>query len=673
MIKWLEVVLNVPVFQTYTYKIEDIEDAEKIRAGMRVEVYFGNRKTIAYCIKVMDELPSPFPYPIEKIKPVKRIIDKEALFTDEQIALSSWISRYYICAPGEALAIMLPSAKREGTLQETDFSGEEFSFENTKKVLSHEQESCIAGILQTGAQSIQYVYGATGSGKTEVFLQVAQHMLDNAKGVIYLVPEIALTHQVVEAVVRRFGNTAAVLHSGLTQSQKLTEWMRILHSQARVVIGARSAVFAPVPNLGTIIIDEEHDGSYKSGNSPRYHARQVALKRCAQLQIPLIMGSATPSAEVWQLMQSGSIKKYELTQRLSGGEAPKIEVVQLGGEDGCISAVLEKNIRQTKEAGRQTILFLNRRGFTHFFRCNTCGFELKCKNCSVSLTYHKSQHKMKCHYCGWSITSPSVCPECNSLDVGYAGFGTEYIEAELSRKFPSYSIARVDTDTVTQKGELQRILSSFRCGDIDILLGTQMIAKGLNFPKVQLVGVVLADTGLHLPDFRASERTFALIVQVAGRAGRFFPDGKVIVQSYNPNRAAIAYACSGDYSGFYEQELEQRKVLQFPPFSRLVRLVFRSKDEQKAVQAACGAFDIMESYIKQSVQNEKKGSMLSAIELLGPSECPLGCISNNHRQQIILRHSHMPPLQTVTAYFIHNYTSPCGVYIEVDVDPVNLL
>ncbi|MDR1748025.1 MAG: primosomal protein N' [Spirochaetaceae bacterium] len=680
MHRWMEVVLNVPVYQSFTYAAPAAEGKQakpgyEPLPGKRAEVFFGSRRMTAYIIRVMDTLPPDCPVPESQIKPAIRILDEEPLFTDELIRLSDWIASYYLCSRGEALAAMLPSGRRE-----TETGGFFFSDDTIKAEppeLSEEQLAAVTGILgqaREGKRRFHYLYGTTGSGKTEVFLHTAQQILSEGRGVIYLVPEIGLTHQVVEAVIRRFGGTAAVLHSGLTPSQRLTQWMRILRREARVVIGARSAVFAPVPDLGLIIIDEEHDGSYKSGSTPRYHARQVAFRRCTDLAIPLIMGSATPSVESWRLMEQQEISRHVLTRRLSGGAPPEILAVDLTGAEGCLSAVLEREIIETKKRGKQTILFLNRRGFTHFFRCNTCGFELKCKNCSVALTYHKSKGKMICHYCGWTIAPPGMCPECSSIDISYAGFGTEFIETELRRKFPDFTIRRADTDTLTHKGELQSTLNAFRSGEIDILLGTQLIAKGLNFPGVRLVGVVLADTGLHLPDFRAAERTFALLVQVAGRAGRFSPDGKVIVQSFNPERTAIEMACRCDMEGFYAAELEQRNILGFPPFSRLVRLVFRARNESAAEQAAAGAAAI----IRQFLDGHKEGAgnavpETAEPEILGPAQCPLEMAAGNYRWQLILRAGSIGPIQRAASRFLHTYKPPYGVYIEADIDPVNLL
>ena len=670
---FLEILVNLPLPQSFTYK--NLNPQEKkykdAKVGLRCEVYFGARKMIGCIIGISESLPKSCTVPEEKIKPILRIIDDEPLFFQEQIKLSDWISKYYLCSQGEALFTMLPSGKRETSFSSLSFEEDEKSF--IQKKLSEEQEIAIDGILNSEDKNIfHYLYGATGTGKTEVFLSCAEKILQQGKGVIYLVPEISLTHQVIEAVTNRFGNTVAVLHSGLTGSQKLKEWNRIINKEARIVIGARSGIFAPVPDLGLVIIDEEHDGSYKSGTTPRYHARQIAMRICTDKKIPLIMGSATPSVEAWQLMKDKKIKTHTLTKRLAGGCPPEIQIVNLSKPspdgrktEGAISPQLEDEIRQTLQEGKQTILFLNRRGFSHFFKCSSCGYELKCKNCSVSMTYHKVQKKLICHYCGWNLNSPTQCPECNSFDVGYFGFGTEFIEEEVKAKFPNATVERIDTDNLSSQKELQEKLDLFRNKKIDILLGTQMVAKGLNFPNLKLVGVIMADIGLHLPDFRAAERTFSLIVQVAGRAGRFFPDGKVIVQSYTPKRSAIYFACKNYIEDFYNEELEQRQILSFPPFARLIRLVFRSANKDVAENAANSAAEILESFIeKYNYEN---------YEVLGPSECPLSKISANYRYQIILRSESIKTIQSATARFIYNYKNKQGVYIEVDVDPTNLL
>ena len=696
--KYLQVALNVSANQTFTYanvpagkrlNKEEVAQNELIpqkrarkvdsfeaQVGCRAEVMFGNKKMTGVIVQVFDELPQDLSFDARKIRKILRVLDQEPLLTPELLELGRWISSFYLCPIGEALCSMIPGAKKES--ESGGFlSTEADSFEGTN-VLSDEQAAAVQGILASpegGAKQalFHYLYGATGSGKTEVFLSAAQKVLERGQGVLYLVPEIGLTPQVVEAVSRRFGNTAAVLHSALTPAQKLSEWKRIIKKEARVVIGARSAVFAPVPDLGLIIIDEEHDSSYKSGNSPRYHARQVAMRRAARLKIPLVMGSATPSVEAWKAMDERQFVCHRLTKRLSGGKMPIIAAVDLSLQkmNGSISLPLEEEIRDALKEKRQAILFLNRRGFNHIFRCSACGFELKCKNCSVPMTYHKAQNRLVCHYCSYSVEPLRVCPQCGSVDIGYSGFGTEFIESEVRSKFPNARALRLDTDAVSKKGELEEKIAAFKKGDYDILLGTQMIAKGLNFPSLKLVGVILADTSLHLPDFRAAEKTFSLITQVAGRAGRFFPDGKVFVQTYSPQNPAIFCACRSRAAEFYKQELDMRRLLNFPPYSRLLRLVFRSMVPPEAEAFASDAARIMSEELDKLKAKHTSGA--DVCEILGPSECPLSKISSNWRYQILLRGQSVAILQKLAGTLIYGFRAKEGVYIEVDVDPVSLL
>ncbi len=672
---FLEIILNLPINQGFTYSYTPPQDEKPELVpmiGKRAEIMFGNKKTEGFIIGITDEIPASCTVDASKIKPIRRVIDKEPLFGEELIEIANWISRYYLCTLGEAVFSMIPSGRRETSAG--GFGFEEEIAQTPKNELSDEQVKCVNEILNSVnglprsarndvSSLYHYIYGPTGSGKTEVFLSLAERMLQNEKGVIYLVPEIGLTGQVVQAVTQRFGKTAAVLHSGLTPSQRLKEWNRIMHKEARVIVGARSAVFAPVPELGLIIIDEEHDGSYKSGNNPRYHARQVAMHRCSNLKIPLIMGSATPSVEAWYGMKTGTIVRHTLTKRLAGGEMPHISCINLRNfrTEGSISEPLEKQIHSVLERGHQAILFLNRRGFTHFFSCNSCGYELVCKNCSVPLTYHKTENRLKCHYCGWSITPPQSCPSCGSVDIGSSGFGTEYIEAETKAKFPNAKIVRLDTDALKNKEQLLTTLEDFKNGKYDIMLGTQMVAKGLNFPKLELVGVILADAGLHMPDFRAGERTFSLITQVAGRAGRYFKDGKVVVQTYSPELQPIKYACMNKTEDFYNYELEQRQFMEFPPFSRLLRLVFRSYNKNEAEATAADAVRILQ---------EKKAR---GVEIIGPAECPIEKINSSWRFQILLKSSSIVPLQAMARSLLQDYTHSQNVYIEYDVDPVSLL
>ena len=672
---YLQIILNLPINQPFTYSyIPSENEGLEPAIGKRAEIMFGNRKTTGFIVDILDEVPPTCPVEKEKIRPIKRILDKEPLFQKELIDLAKWMSHYYLCTFGEAVFAMIPSGRRETSAG--GFNFEEDLEPKPKNQLSDEQKSAVENIFNSflnnqnsNSQFLQqndlfhYIYGPTGTGKTEVFLSLAEKVLEQGKGVIYLVPEISLTGQVAKSIVERFGNTAAVLHSGLTPSQKLAQWHKILHKEAKVIVGARSAIFAPVPDLGLIIIDEEHDGSYKSGTTPRYHARQVAMHRASQLKIPLIMGSATPSVEAWFQMNRGAIKRYNLTKRLAGGELPKVSCINLSNfqMDGCISKPLEEEIKNTLENKKQVILFLNRRGFTHFFSCNSCNYNIVCKNCSVQLTYHKNTNRLKCHYCGWSTTPPESCPQCGSLDIGCSGFGTEYIEAETKAKFPNAKVLRLDTDAITKKEELLQKLEQFKNNEYDILLGTQMVAKGLNFPNLQLVGVILADAGLHMPDFRASERTFSLITQVAGRAGRYFKGGKVFVQTYNPYSEPILFACENRIFEYYENEISQRNMLAFPPFSRLIRLVFRSFDKKLAFETANDAAKILAEKLPKEA------------ELFGPTECPIEKINSNWRYHILLKGSSIIPLQDAARNLLFNYTHNQNVYIEYDVDPTSLL
>ena len=650
MLEYLDILFNLPVKKHFTYAVE----ADTVCGpGYRVLAPLRNKDLRGMVVRRYQSRPQSG----YDIKPITRVLDDQPLFDETLIELAEWTAKMYMCSPGEALSAMLPGGRRETFFD----AGEEDSLDEPEEFqLAPQQTEAVKMILQD-EHDFFYLYGVTGSGKTEVYLRAAETLMREGKGVLYLVPEISLTHQAVAAAARRFGDNVAVLHSGLTPSQRLKEWKRIQGGEARFVVGVRSGVFAPIQDIGLIIIDEEHEGSYKSGRTPRYHARQVAMKRCTQSGARLVMGSATPSVEAYHLMSTGRIKGIHLPERLSGGSMPSVEVVDMKREKNVLSRKLEAEIKQAVKEGHQAILFLNRRGFSYYFNCKSCGFEMTCSHCSVSLTYHKSRNKMICHYCGFSTPPVEVCPECGSLDVGYAGFGTEKIEEHIQTIFPHLTVKRLDTDTAGRKGVTKDILSSFKKGEIDILLGTQMVAKGLNFPNVKLVGIILADTGLQLPDFRAAERTFSLIVQVSGRAGRFLPDGKVIVQTFRPENEAIRYAVTRDVEKFFDRELDIRQALQFPPYSRLFRIVFRGRLKE-VVQKEAATFS---SLLRPHIEGK--------AVLLGPAECPLSMVSGNYRSQVIIRTTEFPRLHPILSGYIQDYEADRGVHLEVDVDPVNLL
>jgi primosomal protein N' (replication factor Y) len=656
-----DMVFDVPMARIFTY-CADARTKGEAAVGKRAVAPFGRRELTGYIIAEREEAPEGVDS--ESLRPIRRVVDAEPVFNSQTIDLARWVSAFYFCSLGEAFGAMIPSGRRVG------FSGlvtvNDSEFGAAALALSEEQERALQVILAPQEQHPLppfYLYGITGSGKTEVFLRAAQAVLDAGQSVIYLVPEIALTQQTARAVAGRFGACSSTLHSGMSAGVRFAEWMRIMRGEARIIVGPRSAVFAPARRLGLIIIDEEHDGSYKSGNTPRYHARQAAMRRCSAEGARLLMGSATPSLEAWKLMGEKAVVRLDLTRRLSGGALPRVRPVNLSGSKGCLSDELKEEIRKTAAMGRQTILFLNRRGFAYFYHCPACGYELICKNCSVSLTWHRDKNQALCHYCGYRETPPSACPQCGSLTAGYAGFGTELIEEEVRRAFPDLRIRRVDADTAGGRGGLQETLELFRAHCFDILLGTQMVAKGLNFPGVRLVGVVLADSGLHLPDFRAVERVFSLIVQVAGRSGRYFPDGMVIVQTYRPNDPSITAACSLDVPGFFTAELAQRKVLGFPPYTRLIRFTIRGADESRA-DAAVSRLAALAAPL-----------LPPGADLLGPAECPISIIARNHRRQVLLRGKNMGALHGAARATLAAYERgrDSRVYLEVDVDPVSLL
>jgi primosomal protein N' (replication factor Y) len=648
MIRFAELVFNLPVRKTFTYSLPAGSTAA---VGFRVSAPFGARKLTGF---VVAERNSP-PEGVTLIKEIEKVLDIRPVFDERILALANWMARMYMCSLGESLAAIVPGGRRESRSEE-----EQWETEIRDYALAEQQDIAIRSILEKGSGSF-YLFGVTGSGKTDVFMKVAQEVVRRGRGVIYLVPEISLTHQVIRIFRSHFKDRLAILHSSLTPSQRLAEWGRVLDGKVDLVIGARSAIFAPFSKLGMIAIDEEHEGSYKSSTTPRYHARQVAMYRAAQEAAVLLMGSATPSLEAWHYMREGTITALHLPDRLGGGSMPSVEVIDMRHQKGPLSGPLIDEIGRTHGEGRQSILFLNRRGFAYMFHCRSCGYELACTQCSVALTYHKDRERMICHYCGRSAAPISVCPQCGSLDVGYSGYGTEGIEEELQRHFPRIVVRRIDADAVRKKKVLRQVLADFREGRINVLVGTQMVAKGLNFPGVKLVGIVNADTGIQMPDFRAAERTFSLLVQVSGRAGRFIPDGRVLIQTSRPSAAAIILAREGKLEEFYAGELAMRRQLGFPPFSRLIRLVVRGKNRHRVIE---------ECATLARALTERLGS---AGEVLGPVEAPLSRIAGNYRHHCIVRTVKFSEAHARVSSVLENHRSQSGVFVEVDVDPQALL
>lgn len=519
------------------------------------------------------------------------------------------------------------------------------------------------------------LYGVTGSGKTEVYLQAIAHALAQGRGAIVLVPEISLTPQTVERFKARFSSgplqtLVAVLHSHLSGGERHDEWHKIRQGRARIVIGARSAVFAPVEPLGLIIVDEEHEHTYKQEESPRYHARDVAVMRGHLEGAVVVLGSATPSLESYHNAAKGKFTLLNLPERVDAQKMPHVRVVDMrqAARDGqgppVFSPQLKEAITQRLERGEQTILFLNRRGYSHSLQCPKCGFVAECPNCSVSLTYHRTEQKLACHICGHAEQVPAVCPaaQCGNPAIRFAGTGTQRVELVLQRLFPKARISRMDADTMKRKDDYRRTLGDFRTGKIDILLGTQMIAKGLHFPNVTLVGIIYADMALHQPDFRAGERTFQLLTQVSGRAGRGDIEGEVFVQAFTPFHPAIQYARRHDFLGFYDQELEFREPLRYPPFARVALLTLKGRSEDKVRFSA--------DHLAREL--EKLRGQFSDWILAGPAPAPLLRAETFYRYQIMIRTGAMSRLSRELASLLTRLVLPDDVALAVDIDPVEL-
>ncbi|HOP97079.1 MAG TPA: primosomal protein N' [Verrucomicrobiota bacterium] len=547
------------------------------------------------------------------------------------------------------------------------------------KIHSALEQSSRNGDARAGTHSSVFLlHGVTGSGKTEVYLQAISRALELGKGAIVLVPEISLTPQTVERFKARFSSgplrtLVAVLHSHLSAGERHDEWHKIRQGRARIVIGARSAIFAPVDPLGLIIVDEEHEHTYKQEETPRYHARDVAIMRGRMENATVVLGSATPSLESYYNCRKGKYTLLELPDRIDDRKMPYVRVVDMRqcvrGSHGVpiFSPRLKEAITQRLERGEQTILFLNRRGYSSSLQCPLCGFVAECPNCSLSLTYHRPDQKLRCHICGHQEPVPAVCPneKCRNPAIRYAGLGTQKVEETLGKLFPDARITRMDADTMKRKEDYRRILSDFRAGKIDILVGTQMIAKGLHFPNVTLVGIIYADMALHQPDFRAAERTFQLLTQVAGRAGRGDVEGEVFVQSFTPYHPAIQYARRHDYPGFYEQESEFRRQLNYPPYARVALLTLRGRNEDKVKFSA----DHVRAALEK-VEKELRGK--TELIIAGPAAAPLLRAETYYRYQIMLRTPRMSVLSRRLAELTETIALPEDVLLSVDIDPADL-
>lgn len=530
-----------------------------------------------------------------------------------------------------------------------------------KKELTNDQRSVVDEVLANTGYFPYLLFGVTGSGKTEVYMELIEDALNKGKTSIVLVPEISLTPQMVLRFQKRFGDNIAAIHSALSDGEKYDEWRRIVKGEAKIVIGARSAIFAPLNNIGMIIIDEEHSDSYKQDDSnPRYNAKDIALLRGKYHNCPVIMGSATPSLEVFARAKKGVFKLLELPNRINGKSLPHINIVDMNEmiskTKGHFSPVLLEAISARLLKNEQIILLLNRRGYSSFVTCKNCGYTFKCPNCDITLTYHKSSRTLRCHYCGYGTKVYDTCPECHEKSINDLGVGTEKVEEELNKLFPESRILRMDFDTTSRKGMHEKMIKAFKNHEYDILLGTQIVSKGLDFDNVTLVGVINADTSLNIPDFRSSETTFSLLAQVAGRAGRSDKEGEVIIQTFNPEHYAIQYTKKHDYLGFYNREMSIRRELKYPPYYYICYVKISGKDNKY----------IYEESLKITKLFHNK---LINMIILGPSPCTIFKLNNIYRYGIILKYKKDEDLREVLNKVIEHYKDNRNIKIDVNFNP----
>ena len=540
--------------------------------------------------------------------------------------------------------------------------------------LTPEQDQALTDVESLSSGQTALLYGVTGSGKTEVYLRCIEACLQRGQGAIVLVPEIALTPPTVGRFAARFGDRIAVLHSRLSAGERFDEWRRIRLGKASIVIGARSAVFAPVENLGLIIIDEEHESSYQSEITPRYHALDIARRRVKMSQGRLLLGSATPSLLSYYRALNGSYKLIELKHRVGGRPLPTVTIADmraefLNGNNGIFSSLLLSKLGECLRQGHQAMLFLNRRGYSTFVSCRACGYVLTCDNCDISMTYHKAQNAVRCHYCGARKPLPSVCPNCGKPFIKYFGIGTEQVEEQIQKWFPGTRTARMDADTVAHRDAYEQILSAFGRGDAQILIGTQMIAKGHDFPNVTLVGVIAADTTLNFPDYRSGERTFQLLTQVSGRAGRDRSPGQVVMQTYVPDHPVLQFARVQDYAGFYQYEIAQRKKCLYPPFSLFIRLLLSGENEDALIERGKEYAKVLEADIKTALGADGQGDLL----LLLAAPAPIARIAGQNRYQILvklLRTKRLP--QALHAVYDFETSHREDGFLKIEINPQDM-
>ncbi|MEG7281827.1 primosomal protein N' [Bacillus sp. 0909A] len=583
-----------------------------------------------------------------------------------------------LCKKTDASSATIKTLIQKGLLKETyeEVYRDPYQDKMFKKTeplpLTDEQSAAFQPIrraLDNNEHQVFLLHGVTGSGKTEVYLQSIEKVLAKGKEAIVLVPEISLTPQMVHRFKGRFGSQVAVMHSGLSTGEKYDEWRKIHRKEVRLVVGARSAIFAPFENLGMIIIDEEHESSYKQEEMPRYHAKEVAIKRAEHHRCPVVLGSATPTLESYARAQKGVYELLSLKHRVNHQVMPEVSLVDMreelrNGNRSMFSIELMEKLEETIAKGEQAVLFLNKRGYSSFVMCRDCGYVPQCPHCDISMTYHRSGQRMKCHYCGHEEPVPHTCPECGSDHIRFFGTGTQRVEEELTKVLPHARVIRMDVDTTSRKGAHEKLLSAFGEGKADILLGTQMIAKGLDFPNVTLVGVLSADTTLHIPDFRSAEKTFQLLTQVSGRAGRHEKPGNVIIQTYTPSHYSIQLTKTHDYETFYQQEMAHRREQSYPPYFYLALVTVSHEEVAKAAVTA------------EKIAHFLKANCGADTKILGPSASPIARIKDRYRYQCVIKYKQETQISALLKKILEHYKREIEqkhVMISIDMNPYMMM
>ena len=709
---------NKSVDRIFDYKVPQ-EKEKFIKIGLRVEVPFGHQKLEGFVLEIKENSN------LDSLKEIIRVIDEDIVLNDELIKLGRFMKEKTLAPLISCYQVMLPKAlkaknnvvinKKYETFYKLNKnivdvklnSGQQEIVDmfKTKEMVSRKEildisssslntlvkknilvkclvekyrtyyldksdrvkeltleQQKVVDSVNLFSNDVYLLHGVTGSGKTEVYIKLIEKVLNLGKTAIMLVPEISLTPQMVSRFEQVFGNKIAALHSALSDGEKYDEWRRIVRGEVSIVIGARSAVFAPLTNIGIIIIDEEHSDSYKQDNNPRYNAKDIAIERARNYNCPVLMGSATPSLDTYARAVKKVYKLLNLPNRVNGKDLPHIDIVDMNEEmkysKGHFSKRLLDEIKKTVKNKEQVILLLNRRGYSSFVSCKNCSYTMKCPNCDISLTYHKSSNMLRCHYCGYGTNLLHTCPSCGENSISTLGVGTEKIEEELNSLIEDAKILRMDVDTTSKKGMHKKMITAFKNHEYDILLGTQIVAKGLDFPLVTLVGVINADTSLNIPDFRSSENTFDLLCQTSGRSGRSKNQGKVIIQTFNKDHYAIKYSKEHDYIGFFKKEMDIRRKLKYPPYYFLCYLKISGKDDNYILNEA--------NKIKRSLERN-----LSSTIILGPSPATVFKINNIYRYGIIMKYKNSKDLYDVLTRIMNHYQSNNKVVIDIDFNPIH--